>query len=141
MMTTLFNRIALFLTIVALCACQAENQEVLSPNGDLRVTIECIPENAYGEAVFSVDYKGKQVLAQTRLGMETEVQKLAGNLKLKSVSEAKPIVDDYQMLTGKRSHCMNEASERVYTFENESGQALDVTFRAYTYRLCFASRC
>ena len=27
MMTTLFNRIALFLTIVALCACQAENQE------------------------------------------------------------------------------------------------------------------
>ena len=137
MMTTLFNRIALFLTIVALCACQEEKQEVLSPNGDLRVTIECIPENAYGEAVFSVDYKGKQVLAQTRLGMETEVQKLAGNLKLKSVSEAKPIVDDYQMLTGKRSHCMNEASERVYTFENESGQALDVTFRAYNDGVVF----
>ena len=36
MMTTLFNRIALFLTIVALCACQEEKQEVVSPNGDLR---------------------------------------------------------------------------------------------------------
>ena len=71
--------------------------------------------------------------------METEVRKLAGNLKLKSVSEAKPIVDDYQMLTGKRSHCVNEASERVYTFENESGQALDVTFCAYNDGVVFVN--
>ena len=68
MMTTLFNKIALFLAIVALCACQTEKQEVVSPNGDLRVTIECIPENAYGEAVFSVDYKGKQVPCTNSFG-------------------------------------------------------------------------
>ena len=37
MMTTLFNKIALFLAIVALCACQTEKQEVVSPNGDFRM--------------------------------------------------------------------------------------------------------
>jgi len=35
------------------------------------------------------------------------------------------------MITGKRSHCVNEASERTYSFENEAGQALEVTFRVY----------
>lgn len=133
----IFNLITTFCTLVALCACSGKAQKVISPNRDLQVTVICTPTDSYGEIAFSVSYKGKPVLTQSRLGMETEKQKLAGNLKLKSVSEAKPVVDDYRMLTGKRSHCVNEASERIYTFINEVGQTLDVTFRAYNDGIAF----
>ena len=137
MKTALFNRITALWVLIALCACGAETPDVVSPNEELRVTVESTPADTYGEATFSVAYKGKTVLTQSRLGMETEALKLAGNLKLKSVSEAKPVVDDYQMVTGKRSHCVNEASERVYTFENENGQTLNVILRAYNDGVTF----
>ena len=136
-MTTLFYKIAAVLSVITLYACQAENTDVVSPNEKLRVTVEQGSEGACDEASFSVDYKGKRVLAHALLGMETESQKLAGNLRLKSVSEAKPVTDDYRMLTGKRSHCVNEGSERIYTFENEIGQTLDVTLRAYNNGVAF----
>ena len=133
-----FNKIiAVFTLVFFCCSCQTETLDVLSPNTDLRVTVEPASDNAYGEAVFSIDYKGERVLTQSRLGIETEERQLAGNLKLKSVSEAVSVVDNYQMLTGKRRHCVNEASERVYTFENEKGQTLDVTFRVYNDGVAF----
>ncbi len=133
----IFTRIVAVWTLCVLCACGGVTYDVVSPNEDLQVLVTCTPTDAYGEAIFSVAYKGKTVLTQSRLGMETEARKLAGNLKLKSISEIKPVADDYRMLTGKRSHCMNNASERVYTFENEDGQTLDVTFRVYNDGIAF----
>jgi hypothetical protein len=95
-----------------------------------RLGIYCF--NDKGETDFvDVDYEGKRILSQSKLGLETDAQKLAGNLKLKSVSTVKHVTDDYRMMTGKRSHCVNEASERIYSFENEAGQTLEVTFRTY----------
>ena len=136
-MKTFFHTAVSFIAIATLCACEANQTQIVSPNEALTVTVEPAPEGAYGEAAFSVDYKGERVLSHTLFGIETEARKLAGNLKLKSVSEAKPVTDDYRMLTGKRSHCVNHASERVYTFENEQGQTLDVTFRAYDDGIAF----
>lgn len=105
--------------------------------GDLKVTVELAEENAYGEILFSVDYEGKRILSQSKLGLETDAQKLAGNLKLKSVSAVKHVTDDYRMITGKRSHCVNEATERTYSFENEVEQPLEVTFRVYNDGIAF----
>lgn len=47
------------------------------------------------------------------------------------------MTDDYRMITGKRTHCVNEASERIYSFENEEGQLLNVTFRVYDDGIAF----
>ena len=47
------------------------------------------------------------------------------------------MIDDYRMITGKRSHCVNEASERVYSLENNEGQTLEVTFRVYNDGIAF----
>lgn len=41
------------------------------------------------------------------------------------------------MITGKRSHCINEAFERTYSFENQEGNALDITFRVYDNGVVF----
>ena len=112
-------------------SCHTETLDLASPNGALKLTMELTEENAYGEIGFSVDYEGRRILSQSKLGLETDAQKLVGNLKLKSVSTVKHVTDDYRMITGKRSHCVNEASERIYSFENEAGQTLEVTFRVY----------
>ena len=41
------------------------------------------------------------------------------------------------MITGKRSHCINEAFERTYSFENQEGNTLDITFRVYDNGVVF----
>lgn len=112
-------------------SCHTETLDLASPNGALKLTMELTEENTYGEIGFSVDYEGRRILSQSKLGLETDAQKLVGNLKLKFVSTVKHVTDDYRMITGKRSHCVNEASERIYSFENEAGQTLEVTFRVY----------
>ena len=116
-----------------------EEQEVVSPDRHLVVGMTELDKGEYGDVSFAVYYNGERALPLVRLGMETNRQKYASNLKFKSVSEAKPITDDYRMLTGKRSHCVNHGTERVYSFENEDGNILDVTIRAYDDGVAFIS--
>ena len=59
------------------------------------------------------------------------------NIRLKSVSGTKLIEDDYVMLTGKRSHCQNRGNERIFRFENEKAETLDIVFRAYDDGIVF----
>lgn len=129
-MNLLKNAWMILITFIV-SSCHTETLDLTSPNGALKLTMELAEENAYGEIGFSVDYEGRRILSQSKLGLETDAQKLVGNLKLKSVSTVKHVTDDYRMITGKRSHCVNEASERIYSFENEAGQTLEVTFRVY----------
>lgn len=119
------------LVVIMISSCSTETLDVTSPTGKLGVTVKPMEGKAYDKITFSVNYDGKTILSQTELGLETDIQKFYGNLKLKSVSKAKRIIDDYKMITGKRSHCINEAFERTYSFENQEGNTLDITFRVY----------
>ncbi len=114
-----------------------EAQEVASPDRHLVVGMAGLDKGHYDDVSFAVYHKGERVLPRVRLGMETNCRKYAGNLKLKNVSEEKPVTDDYRMLAGKRSHCVNHGTERVYSFENEDGDILDVTVRAYDDGVAF----
>lgn len=137
---SLLRKAWVILITVMISSCHTETLDVVSPDGNLKVTMEFAEESAYDEIVFSVDYKGGRILSCSKLGLETDARKLAGNLNLKSVSDVKRVTDDYKMITGKRSHCVNEASERVYSFENESGQILEVAFRVYNDGVAFKYR-
>lgn len=136
----LFSKIGVISAVVMMSSCHADRFDTVSPGGTLKVTVRPAASETYGEAVFTVDYKGKPLLSQSELGLETNMQKFIGNMKLKSVSEVKHITDDYHMLTGKRSHCVNRASERFYSFENEKNQLLEVIFRAYDDGIAFKYR-
>lgn len=125
------------LVVIMISSCSTETLDVTSPTGKLGVTVKPMEGKAYDKITFSVNYNGKTILSQTELGLETDIQKFYGNLKLKSVSKAKRIVDDYKMITGKRSHCINEAFERTYSFENQEGNTLDITFRVYDNGVVF----
>lgn len=125
------------LVVIMISSCSTETLDVTSPTGKLGVTVKPMEGKAYDKITFSVNYDGKTILSQTELGLETDIQKFYGNLKLKSVSKAKRIIDDYKMITGKRSHCINEALERTYSFENQEGNTLDITFRVYDNGVVF----
>lgn len=119
----------------ALC-CQLKGNTV-SPNGKLKVVIQTPQSDTYGGVSFSVDYEGKRMLHRTTLGLETNKQQWTDNMKLKSVSKARRITDDYRMITGKRSRCRNRATEQTYSFVNRNGQNLEVTFRVYDDGIAF----
>ena len=125
------------LVVIMISSCSTETLDVTSPTDKLGVTVKPMEGKAYDKITFSVNYDGKTILSQTELGLETDIQKFYGNLKLKSVSKAKRIIDDYKMITGKRSHCINEAFERTYSFENQEGNTLDITFRVYDNGVVF----
>ena len=122
---------------VIISSCHSATFDTISPDGALKVGVVTTKDGDYGKAAFVVHYKGDSILFRSELGLETDAQKFAGNLRLKSVSEPKSVIDDYRMITGKRSHCVNEASERVYSLENNEGQTLEVTFRVYNDGIAF----
>ena len=133
---------AFLFSVIGLYAYSSDETEIQSPNKRLTLTIEV--ENAnpegYGAALFSINYADgkatKSILSRAALGMETDRQTFR-NLKLHSVSEAMPVIEDYRMVTGKKSHCTNEGVERTYRFENEQQQTLQVTFRLYNDGVAF----
>lgn len=127
----------LILVGIVISSCSTNSFEITSPAGKLKVMVEPAEEDVYGAVTFSVYYKGESVLSKTELGLATDVQKFCGDLKLKSVSGVTQAVDDYEMITGKRRHCVNNASERVYSFENKKGEVLDITFRVYDDGVAF----
>lgn len=134
-------RIALaIMLIVNSSACSSRETEIQSPNGKITVEIENSNPDGYGNILFSINYTDgkveKGILSGASLGLETDRQTFR-NLKLLSTSDALPIKDNYQMITGKKSHCTNEGTERTYHFENEQQQTLQITFRVYNDGVVF----
>ncbi len=132
-------------TIVYLfCSCifiglplSAANNNTVSPDKKLNVSLHHDANGKGKSPYFSVDYDGKQIFSDIKLGLETDLQDFSDNLKFVSVSKAKSHKDNYVMLTGKRSHCTNAANERTYHFENDKQQVLEVVLRAYNDGIAF----
>ncbi|MDH6313925.1 hypothetical protein M2137_002717 [Parabacteroides sp. PFB2-10] len=128
--------------VALLCAC-SQKKETISPNGKISVSVYVEPaaDKAYGKAYFDVNYRVGQseatLLSKVSLGLCTEQQRFADNLRLVSVSAPEAINESYEMITGKRSHCVNNAAERIYLFENEEKQTLKIAFRAYNDGVVF----
>jgi Glycoside hydrolase 97. len=128
---------------VVLYSCSSENNNLLSPGGNIEVSIHIEKQEAedYGDAFLTVTHinnKQKSIVFDTiKLGIETDLQKFVNHLKLISVSDITKINDHYTMVTGKRRDCTNYANEKVYTFENREGKKLDVVLRAYNDGVVF----
>ena len=122
---------------VVLFSHSLEINATVSPNGKLKVAVLSMENKSYSDVEFSIEYMDKCVLSHSKLGLETDSRIYAGNLRLKSISEARLVVDDYKMITGKRRHCVNEANEQVYYFENDKQQEMEVIFRVYNDGIAF----
>jgi len=137
-----FKMILAALVALVLYPCSSKAMETQSPNGkiNLSVQVENTNSNSFGDAVFIINYNDgnttKNILSGAYLSMETDRQTFR-NLKLLSASKSLPITENYQMITGKKSHCTNEGVERTYRFQNEQQQTLHITFRVYNEGITF----
>jgi hypothetical protein len=109
------------LVSVLLCCCASlavMAGKVASPNGKLSLTEK-------GEG-WVIAYEGKMVAELPAIGLDG--MKPSGKLRFSS-----KVKSDYQMLSGKRSHCTNQANEYVAPMGNEAR----VVVRLYNDGLAF----
>ena len=104
-----------------------------SPNGKLSAAIISNTDNTS----LKVLYQGKPIGIPVNLGIKTSNGDFSKALQLLKTSADEFISDDYTMLTGKRSHCHNQANQRTYTLQNANGQKLNVIVRAYNDGIAF----
>lgn len=72
----LLKILCLVFIVVLFSACQPTTLDTVSPDGNLKITVKPVMTNSYGEIVFTVSYKGDSILCQSKLGIETEKQKV-----------------------------------------------------------------
>ena len=102
--------------VAGLCSCAIEDmQEVRSPDNHVLAELAGLDGEHYGGAALSVFYDGTR-----DLGIETNLQKYAGNLKFKSVTEARPVEDDTKLLAG-------YPGEYVVMARGSSGEAVELS--------------
>lgn len=123
---------ALLLLGMVSASCFAQSGELKSPNKEIVVDFD--RENS-----FVVTYKGgkgkEDVMKIEHLGLDLGAG--ANSFELTGRSEKALVVDEYEMLSGKRKNCYNEANEQTFYFENAAGQPLEVIFRAYNDGIAF----
>lgn len=121
------------LLLTAIMPLAAENVVVKGPDGKLQLTVSC-PEG--GEASYAIDYNGKQMLASSPLGLETNVGDFAKSMKLTGHTQ-KPIDTVYNQSRIKVSQVHYTANELICSFANAAGQKMDVTFRVSNNDVAF----
>lgn len=75
---------------------------------------------------------GQTIMSKSDFGLTTNKRAWDATSKVISVSRQRRIVENYTMITGKRSSCHNEGLERVYTFQNADGELLSLVVRKYS---------
>lgn len=110
---------------------------LVSPNGQIAVSVHS-DLRTFNPASFSVYDRERNVLMdKISLGLKTDRRSLGQDLKLKKISPDSLISEEYTMITGKRSLCLNQARARTYSFENKEGEILNVEFRVYNDGVSF----
>ncbi len=116
--------IALFSVLSVALTAFSQSELLKSP--DNRLTVSVTIEQ--GKPAYSVSYDGLQMLEASQLGLITSAGNFASGMKLVSSADNK-IDKQYSQSKIKKSTVHYVANERIYAFENEKKQKLDIIFR------------
>ncbi len=97
-----------------------------SPDGNMAVRLHL---NKEGIPLYQINYKSKSVIENSKLGIVREDADFSMALKIQSVDEITPIIDDYSLLHGKKKNISYRANRLVYHLSNASGEKIDITFQ------------
>lgn len=132
------------LFVAFLTSCTNEKPQHISPNGKIMVEVNVAEENSFGQPSLSISYKESDkvhlLFDNLLTGFKTTEQNLTDSLRLVFISPAVEIVDEYTMITGKRANCINHAVEKVYSFENQNNETIDLIIRTYDDGVAFRYR-
>ena len=112
----------------ALCSC-AGGPDMASPDKSLTLDIE------RDSVSLTVYREGKKALEIPALGLISS--RGEARMSVDSIGPSESISDTYTMLTGKRSQCYNEASERVVYLSDSLGNRQRIRVRLYNDGLAF----
>ena len=122
--------------LFGLTACNTDDVQ-RSPNGKLILQHEVSPSGALSYTLHHHGDKGlERVLDIPTIGIDTESGSGEG-LIFKEVTGPRHHVDDYAMLSGKRSQCHNEANEYIYRLEDYKGNEVRIVMRIYNDGIAF----
>jgi hypothetical protein len=116
-------------------------QEIISPNGKIKIVLNLPDKNASQNLFFKILYKVEnrfvEVLPDSKLGINRTDEQFAN--KLHFISESKPVTihDKYEMICGKRQLCENFGTEKIFSFQNSNHQPLNIIFRVYNDGIAF----
>lgn len=127
--SAVWKRIFNFSVIVALMvniACtKKKDTSISSADGRLEVNVTLDS----GLVFYAINIDGKQIMQPARLGLIREDGDFSKYLTLLEVSNSEEIRDTYEMLHGKQRHLDYTANRKVYKFENDRHQRMNVVFQ------------
>lgn len=122
------------LIIWGFLSAKAQVVSVHSPNNKIYVEMKV----EKGVPTLETEYRdGKQYVSVSKVQTGIAFDKDATQMELLSVSPTKKHKDDYMMLSGKRSHCVNQANIRTFRFKDTNGKEIEIELRAYNDGIAF----
>lgn len=128
--------ISFFVLNIMVCSCLlAQEHTVSSPDKNLVVNV--FLKN--GSPGYSVAYKGKTMLEDSPLGLQTDIGDYSRNLSCTGYVQ-NGIDETYALDRTKTSHVHYVANELVVSFQNGKKQSLEVVFRVSNHDVAFRYR-
>jgi alpha-glucosidase len=78
---------------------------------------------------YKINYKGQEVLRQSKLGLIRQDEDFVNDLHIVSVSGREKVTDQYKLFTGKRRNNHYSANRLVVHTTNGNGKKLDIIFQ------------
>ena len=119
-MNIFIKTLTLTTAVATLCVTGCKQQDCTSPDENIRLAADA--------GNFSVTYKNQKVLTIERFGFDT--------CSLPDFKFVASVNDDYTMLTGKKSHCVNNANEYSAALNPNT----DLILRIYNNGIAFRYR-
>lgn len=130
----------LILATIFLITIELHSQELISPNGKIKVVVR-VPDKNSDQIHFSTFYKIDkdfiEVLPASLLGINRADEQFENNLQFIKSSKPVPVHDSYKMICGKRLLCENFGTEKTFSFQNSDHQLLNIIFRVYNDGVAF----
>lgn len=124
----------IYLIFVLNFGVNAQNSaRVSSPDGKLVVLVTT--EN--GKPSYEVSLNGKQFLAKSPLGLQTNVADLSEGLSMNAKVKESKIDENYSLATIKKSSVHYVANEAIFTFKKDTNIVFDIVFRVINNDLAF----
>jgi alpha-glucosidase len=135
--------VALAVGLAASACCQSSSLTLTSPNQQLSMQFSTVPEKGAGpdagKLVYTVTFKGKQILDPSALALEVESQPLLGADVLVVGSAAGHGIDDYALIGGKTSKVHDEYNTLTVELKEDGGahRIFSIEARAYNDGVAF----
>ena len=125
------------LVLLIAAAVSAEEWSLASPDGRTTITLVRGPD---GQLSWRAAHAGREVMADSPLGIRRLDQPFTAGLKSLSASPASAIEERYETPTGKRRLHHVRGREQTVAFANAAGARLEVVLRAHDDGVAFRYR-